>query len=162
MALDALLRWLEATTMATTIAENDVLFPWIESVHVLAITLVVGSIFIVDLRLIGWASLDRDAHDLMQEVLPITWGAFALAASTGFLLFAAKATVYGHNALFLTKLALMALAGLNMAAFHAITNRSIAHYGSAPPPRARIAGAISLLLWIGVVTCGRWVGFTLR
>jgi hypothetical protein len=162
MAFDALLGWLEATRMATTIAENDVIFPWIESVHVLAITLVVGSIFIVDLRLIGWASLDRAAHDLLSEVLPITWGAFTLAASTGFLLFAAKATTYGHNALFLTKLALVALAGLNMAAFHIFTNRDIAHWGTASPPTARIAGAISLLLWIGVVTCGRWVGFTLR
>ena len=85
MSFDAVLHWLEATTIATTIAENDTLFPWIESVHVLAITLVVGSIFIVDLRLISWASLDRRAHDLMSEVLPITWAAFTLAVITGLL-----------------------------------------------------------------------------
>jgi hypothetical protein len=161
MSFDALLRWLEATTIATTIAENDVLFPWIESVHVLAITLVVGSIFIVDLRLIGWASLDRAAHDLTKEVLPLTWGAFTLAAITGLLLFAAKATNYGHNTLFLTKLVLLALAGLNMI-FHVVTGREIENWGTASPLTARIAGGISLALWIGVVTCGRWVGFTLR
>jgi hypothetical protein len=162
MAFDALLRWLEATTIATTIAESDTFFPWIEAVHVLAITLVVGSIFIVDLRLIGWASLDRAAHDLMGEVLPITWAAFALAAITGLLLFAAKATTYGHNALFLTKLTLVALAGLNMAAFHIVAGGKIGSWGTTSPLSARIAGGISLVLWIAVVTCGRWVGFTLR
>lgn len=164
MSIDALLQWLEATSLATTISENDVLFPWIEAVHVLAITLVVGSIFIVDLRLIGAASLDRAAHALMAEVLPITWGAFVLAAITGLLLFAAKAVSYGHNFFFLGKLVLLALAGLNMVVFHFVSGRDAEHWGNAknPPLAARIAGGISILLWLTVVTFGRWIGFTLR
>jgi hypothetical protein len=162
MSFDALLRWLEATTIATSVAENDLLFPWIESVHVLAITLVVGSIFVVDLRLIGWAWLDRAAYLLTREVLPLTWGAFTLAVTTGLLLFVAKATNYGHSTLFLSKLTLLALAGLNMAVFHSGIGREIERWGSASPLAARIAGGISLALWIGVVACGRWVGFTLH
>jgi hypothetical protein len=162
MSLDALLRWLEATPLAATIAENDLLFPLIECVHVAAIALVVGSISIVDLRLIGLASLDRPAEAVLGEVLPLTWGAFTLAAITGLLLFASKATIYAHNALFLSKLAFLALAGLNMAIFHLLTGRKVARCKSALPPAARIAWIISLLVWGGVVTCGRWVGFTLR
>jgi len=161
MSLETLLAWLEATPIATTIAENENLFPWIESLHVLALTLVVGSILIVDLRLIGLASRDRDAQQLMDEVLPVTWGAFFLAAMTGLSLFSAKATTYGHNALFLTKLALLALAGLNMALFHLFINRTPLGMGT-PRLAARFAGVLSLALWVGVVTCGRWVGFTLR
>ena len=63
------LRWLQNTSFAKTISENEILFPWIESVHVLAIVLVVGTISIVDLRLIGVASLDRAVKRLMGDVL---------------------------------------------------------------------------------------------
>jgi len=78
--LDRALAWLQTTTVATAISENEILFPWIESVHVLAIVLVVGTISIVDLRLLGVASLDRTVRRLMTDVLPYTWGAFAVAA----------------------------------------------------------------------------------
>ena len=118
MELDALLRALQATGFATAIRENESLFPWIESLHVLAITLVVGSIAIVDLRLIGVASLDRAAARLTSDVLPCTWAAFALAAITGSLLFSSNAFNYAHNTYFQAKFVFLALAGLNMAVFH--------------------------------------------
>ena len=125
MNFDPWLRWLEATTIGSTIGENEVLFPWIEALHVLAITTVVGSIFIVDLRLLGLASRERPAHRLMAEILPVTWGAFGLAAVTGLLLFVAKAMSYGHNTFFLVKLALLAVAAGNMLIFHYFTGRDV-------------------------------------
>ena len=87
MWFDPGLKWLEATALATEIRENEVLFPWVELVHVLAIALVVGSISILDLRLLGLASLDRPVGKLTRDVLPCTWVAFAFAAVTGSLLF---------------------------------------------------------------------------
>ena len=165
MEIDALLRALEATSLATAIRENESLFPWIESLHVLAITLVVGSIAIVDLRLIGLASLDRAAARLTSDVLPCTWAAFALAVITGSLLFCSNAFNYAHNSYFQAKFIFLSLAGLNMAVFHLGVGRAIAHWGASPqttPLPARIAGAASLLLWIGVVAFGRWTGFTLH
>jgi hypothetical protein len=89
--VDRVLGWLQATSVATTISENEIIFPWIESVHVLAIVLVVGTISIVDLRLLGIASLDRPVRRLMSDVLPFTWGAFAVAATTGSLMFCSDA-----------------------------------------------------------------------
>ena len=164
MNLDALLRWLEATTLGATIGENEHLFPWLEAVHVLAITTVVGSILIVDLRLLGLASRERPVHRLMAEILPVTWTAFALAAVTGLLLFVAKAVSYGHNAFFLIKLGLLAAACANMLVFHNLSGRDVETWGQggAPPQAARMAGAISLLLWVAIVACGRWIGFTLK
>jgi hypothetical protein len=159
---DQLLRTLEATSLARTIAENEILFPWIECLHVLAITLVVGTVLLVDLRLIGLAARDDGDGDLIGELLRLTWGAFVLAAITGFLLFSAKAASYAHNPPFLAKLVLLALAGTNMAVFHLITGRSRGTAAAAPAPAERIAGALSLTLWVGVVTCGRLVGFTMR
>jgi hypothetical protein len=165
MELDALLRALEATPVATAIRENDLLFPWIESVHVLSIALVVGSIAIVDLRLMGLASLDRALTRLTADVLPCTWVAFVAAAIAGALLFSSNATGYAHNSQFQAKFIFLVLAGINMSVFHFFVGRDIGRWGTPPhttPLRARIAGAVSLLIWIGVVACGRWVGFTIH
>lgn len=164
MDFDALLNWLHETGIATAIRENEFLFPSIESVHVLAITLVIGSIAIVDLRLIGLASLDRALNRLTADVLPLTWVAFAVAAISGFLLFSSNAFNYAHNFYFQRKMVLLVLAGVNMSVFHLWIGRDIERWGksfTAPPLPAKIAGAVSLLLWIGVVAFGRWIGFTL-
>jgi hypothetical protein len=163
-ALDPLLRWLQAMSIPTAIRENDNLFPWIESVHVLAIVIVVGSISIVDLRLLGVASRDRPVGRLMRDVLPLTWSVFALAALTGGLLFSSKAMDYAHNFYFQGKMVLLALAALNMALFHAFTGRAVERWGAmAQPPRAvKAAAAVSLLLWVCVVGFGRWIGFSLK
>lgn len=164
MELDVLLRALEATAVATAIRENDLLFPWVEAFHVLAITLVVGSITIVDLRLLGLASLDRALNRLTSDILPCTWAAFGVAVISGSLLFSSNATGYAHNTQFQVKFVFLALAGINMAIFHLFVSRDIESWGNAlqaTPLRARVAGAASLLFWIMVVAAGRWVGFTL-
>jgi len=156
--------WLQATPVAKAISENEILFPWIESVHVLAIVLVVGTISIVDLRLLGVASLDRSARRLMQDVLPFTWGAFVVAAITGSLMFASDAVNYAHNFFFRGKLVLLMLAGLNMAVFHLIGVGNIARWGVTrqTPWPAKAAAAVSLLVWIAVVAFGRGIGFTMH
>jgi hypothetical protein len=162
--VDRALRWLQATPVATTISENENLFPWIESVHVLAIVLVVGTISIVDLRLLGVASLDRPVRRLMGDVLPLTWGAFAVAAITGLLMFSSDAVHYAHNFFFRGKLILLALAGINMAVFHLVGIGDLARWGEAAPTpvAAKTAAAVSLLTWIAVVAFGRGIGFTMH
>jgi hypothetical protein len=163
MELEPILQWLQATSFATAISENEILFPWIEAVHVLAITLVVGTILIVDLRLLGLASRDRAVSQLMRDVLPSTWGAFVVALLTGSLMFSSNATTYAHNFYFQGKMIFLALAGLNMVVFH-VLGRHIGHWGEAgsTPLTAKAAGAFSLLLWMCVVGFGREIGFTLH
>jgi hypothetical protein len=164
MELAAILRWLQNTDIATAIREGDYLFPWVESVHVLAITLVVGTISIVDLRLLGLASRDRPVGLLSRSVLICTWSAFALAVVTGSLLFASKAIAYSGNFFFRGKMLLLVLAGLNMVLFHAFAGRNMQQWRlkDEPPLAARMAGGISLVLWICIVGFGRWIGFTLH
>ncbi len=163
MDVQPLLQWLYDSPVGTAIRENGTLFPWIESVHVLAITLVVGSIFIVDLRLLGIASKGRAVSRLTGEVLPFTWVVFVLAAITGGLLFSSNAVKYAHNIFLLAKMSLLIVAFLNMMVFHVITSRGIEHWDESPHPpvRARLAGGISMALWIAIVVCGRWIGFTM-
>jgi uncharacterized membrane protein len=163
--IEGALAWLQSTWIATAVAENDILFPWIESVHVLAIVIVVGTISIVDLRLLGVASLDISAKRLMRDVIPYTWGAFAVAAITGSLMFSSDATHYAHNRLFQIKLVMLVLAGLNMAVFHLFSERDIERWdvsGGATPVAAKAAAVISLMAWIAVVSLGRGTGFTMH
>lgn len=164
MSYQSLLESLQSLPFAVAILEHESWFPLLESLHVLAITLVVGTIAIVDLRLLGWASLDRSVGRVGGSVLPVTWSAFALAAVSGVLLFCSNATVYGNNTFFLVKFGFIGLAGLNMLVFQRFTWRGVGAWGDAvrPPAAARAAGALSLLFWITVVICGRWVGFTLK
>jgi hypothetical protein len=163
--IDRALEWLQTTPIALLVAENDILFPWIESVHVLAIVLVVGTISIVDLRLLGLASLDIGVRRVMRDVVPYTWVAFALAAVTGSLMFSSDAVHYAHNRFFQVKLLMLALAGFNMTVFHFVGVRDIERWdkeGKAPPKAAKAAAAISLLAWIAVVSLGRETGFTMH
>src|SRR5437763_16050438 len=113
MDLDQFLNWLQETPIAVAIREHEILFPWIESFHVLAIVLVVGTISIVDLRLLGLASHNRPVSVLLREVLPYTWSAFAVAAVTGSLLFSSNATKYAHNVFFQAKMLLLVIAAAN-------------------------------------------------
>jgi hypothetical protein len=161
--LDELLHALKETGFATAIRENGSLFPWIESVHVLGVTVLIGCIGLLELRLIGVASLNRPVSRVLKDVLPITWAAFAVSVISGFFLFASNAPTYATNTFFLGKVVLLAGAGLNAFGFHAFVERSIAKWDSAArtPIPARLSGVFSLVMWLGIVVCGRWVGFTL-
>ena len=161
--LQDLIAFVEHGTLGELVRENDLLFPSIESVHVLAICLVVGSIAVVDLRLLGFASVDRPVGRLMRSILPITVGAFGLAVAAGSLLFISHASKYLENRFFIAKITLIALAGVNMAVFHLIGARNLDQWenDALPPLFARVAGGLSLFLWVSVVACGRWIGFTM-
>ena len=162
--LQAFIAYFEDSGLADNIRENDLLFPLIESIHVLSICLVVGSIFVVDLRLLGLASIRRPVGRVINGVLPLTWSAFAMAVASGSLLFISNATKYLANGYFVAKLFLILAAGLNMAIFHAISARDLPRWeNDTPPPlRARLAAGLSILLWVAVVACGRWIGFTMQ
>jgi hypothetical protein len=158
-----LLMWIENTQVAVFMRENATAFPLVESIHVLALTLVVGSIGMVDLRLLGVSARNHSISKLTTEVLPITWVCFVVAAVTGLLLFSSKAIDYGHNFFFLGKMLLIVVAAVNMMIFELITYRSVKHWDTetATPFAAKLAGALSLAFWIGVVVFGRWIGFTI-
>lgn len=144
-------------------AENPSAFPWVETFHVMAITTVIGVIAIVDLRLIGVASTSYPVSRLTKSLLPLTWIAFACAVVTGLLLFSSQPLTYYDNFAFRMKMVLLVAAGFNMVVFHLLTMRGIALWDrDAPVPvAAKVAGILSILIWILIVIFGRWVGFTM-
>jgi hypothetical protein len=160
--LHSFAEWLQDTAFAQWVAIAG--FPWIESCHVLCITAVVGTITIVDLRLLNLTSKRSSVTRLSNDLLPFTWCAFALAALTGSILFISKPTAYVADVPFQMMMLTIALAGLNMLVFHFTVYRRVVDWDGQPdtPTAAKIAAALSLLFWATVIVCGRWIGFTVR
>jgi hypothetical protein len=153
------LEWLQGTSLAVSIAEKW--FPLVESLHVVTMALVAGTIFIVDTRLIGLTSTKLPFTYVSDRLLPWTWGAFACSVVTGTLMFMGNATSYYDNTPFRVKMVLLVLAGLNMLFFQVVTFRGVSAWDLARPPgAARLAGVISVGLWCSVIGFGRWIGFT--
>jgi hypothetical protein len=161
MPLQQALARLQDLPFPTQIRESDWLFPTIETMHVFALVLVVGTIMTVDLRLLGLANRERPYSQVAAEMLPWTWTAFAIAALAGMLMFSSKALTYYGNIPFRLKMICLLLAAINMAMFHWLGTRRLEAWDRGRPPRAaKFAGGASLLLWITIVAAGRWVGFT--
>lgn len=156
-----LMQTLYDSSIGTAIRESATLFPWLESLHVLMVAVVVGTIAIVDLRLMGYSAHRRGARQLIVDMLPFTWVAFVLAVASGVLMFLSNATAYFESMPFRFKLLAILIAGINMGIFHLTAYRKIGQWDDQlPPPKAaRIAGFSSLTLWIVIIFLGRWIGY---
>jgi uncharacterized protein DUF6644 len=151
--------WLETLPIAMYIGESW-WFPFLESIHVLTSTFMVGSIAMLDLRLLGLAARSHAASRITKEILPWTRGAFAVSALAGAGMFISQANRYVDNRAFQVKAVLLILAGINIAVFHLGTVRSMPRWDTAAvtSAAARVAGVGSLLLWIAIMLAGRWIG----
>jgi hypothetical protein len=136
--------------------------PIIESIHVMAIAIVYGTILLVDLRLLGLRDVGRPFTRVFKEMVRWTWLGFAVAVVTGSLLFIPNARTYIVNTAFGLKMASLVLAGINMAVFEFTTLKRVASWDADPrsPLGARIAGGLSIVIWTSVIVFGRWIGFT--
>ena len=133
----------------------------VQTLHLAAMSVLVASITIFDLRLLGLAMKRVSVSRLADRLLPATWSAFALIVLTGALMFVAQAPKYCANWIFLTKVFLIFLAGVNMAVFHFTVYRGVSRWDESArtPFAAKLAGSFSVLLWASVVVAGRWIGF---
>jgi hypothetical protein len=156
----AWLVWLETTRLAGAMREWLWLYPAVEVVHILGFTLLVGAAALFDLRLLGVAR-HLPVTQIARFVLPWARSALVLIAPSGLLMFTAHATEMATNPAFRLKLLLLIAAGLNAFLFHRGTFRGVANWnvGASAPGAARRAAMASLLLWTGVVTCGRLIAY---
>jgi hypothetical protein len=161
MTLLQLCQWVNDTGIATGIRESELIFPIIETAHVLGITLLAGTVAIVDLRLLGLVLKRERVSDVAGQVLPLTWAGFAAMFVSGALLFMAEAAKSYSNPAFRVKMLLMIVAGLNPLIFHSTIFRSVAEWDTATrtPWRARLTAALSLTLWSGIIVAGRAIAY---
>jgi hypothetical protein len=121
-----------------------------------------GCILFWDLRLLG-VGLKRTPVSAVARLLPWTWGGFTVMFATGFLLICSEAERLYANRAFRVKVVCLILLGLNLVVFHTTVFRRVAQWDRAliPPARARIAGAVSMILWLAILAAGRMIGYTL-
>ena len=155
---------IEASSLGQAMRQWLWLYPGVEILHITGIALLFGSIAVLDLRLLG-LSRTLSVKKLARHVLPWTAASFALIVPSGLMMFTAHASELIQSGVFVLKMCLILAAGLNAALFHAITFRTADVWDSEemrrlpPPPSARLAGALSLLLWICVIACGRLLAY---
>jgi hypothetical protein len=161
VSLFAWCQWLEHSPAALAISESTWLFPLIEGSHILALPLSVGLIVIFDLRLLGLAFEGAAASRIMDDVLRWSKIGFAVMFVTGGLLFMTQAGKAYGNPFFRAKLLFLVVLGINAAVYQVIFFPKIAQWDAAGrlPAGARLCAALSLVVWIGVIVCGRTMAY---
>jgi len=162
MDLMPIVEAIHASALSEWIRGSLKAMPIIEATHVLAVALVFGSVLVVDLRLLGFPDAKRRITQISHEMLRFTWIGFAVAVITGILMFMPNSITYYSNTVFRLKLLALLAAGINMAIFQFVTWKGVAAWDqdARAPAAARLAGVLSLLLWVTVILLGRWIAFT--
>ena len=158
--LESAVAWLAATPGSIALHESLYLYTWIETAHVLGITLFVGTIAMVDLRLLGVAMRTAPISQMNARILPWTIAGFVLMIATGLALFYAIPVRSFHSLWFRAKLVLMAVAGVNVFLFHARVERDRARWDQGETPlAARVSALVSLAAWALVIVAGRMIAY---
>ena len=157
MDFTSFFRWLEATPGSVYIRESTIGYPIVETAHVLTLCLFLGLIALLDLRLLGVGLKGVPVSRVAARLLPWALFGFVIMAISGSLLFYCGPVKAAANIFFRVKVVMILLAGLNALVFHLTIEKRIAAWDNdaSPPARAKFAGAASLVLWSGVVICGR-------
>jgi hypothetical protein len=127
-------------------------YPLLEVLHIVGIAMLLGSLLLLELRVWGFGTA-LPIEPLARLALPLTLAGFALAATSGSLMFASQPGDLIANRVFVIKMGLVMMAGLNAASFHA-------RGGVARIDRtARLQTLLSVGIWLAVIFCGRWIAY---
>ena len=146
--------------LGTALRESVWLYPTVETIHIIGFAILIGSILVVDLRLLG-VRRDVALGPLTRFVLPVSLASTLLVVPTGLLLFAAHATDLVGNRAFIVKMLLLFAAVVNALMFHAGPYRAevAAPVGTAPRGATRVFATVSIVAWLAIVVAGRWIAY---
>ena len=157
-AWQVLLEGLEGTALAVSLRASEWAYPLVNTAHILGIALLVGSVFILDWRLLR-RRVAPPVDVLAKVLLPVARGGFVLALSAGGLMFVVRPMDYAFNVVFQLKLASIALALLNIILLHRSEAWRVAILHNRIDGRVRLAGGLSLVCWLLALCLGRLVGY---
>jgi hypothetical protein len=151
----------QTSAFFTAVRQSELFYPAVMATHLSCIAIFGGMILMTNLRLMGLALTSTPLASVIDSMRNWKRGGFVLMVSCGILLAGSRLDAYYANPFFQTKLLLLAAIGI-----HGLAFRRSVYYGAAEidrlpklPPRAKLAGALSLALWLGMVTCGRWIAY---
>jgi hypothetical protein len=153
---------LYATPISTGIRETAGIIPTIQSIHIIAISVVVGSALVTELRLAGVLAIDETPQTVVRRYLPWMWGAIAVLLATGAILIVGEPNRVLANPVFWSKMALVVFAFALTLLFrypilHPRFRLEHARWAALVKPMAWV----SLLVWIAVIFCGRWIAYAI-
>jgi len=158
--LDAAL-WVQSTPFFTELRLSSYVYPVVLSSHVAGIALGGGMILASDLRLLGVGLRRRPVSDVIDRLRVPKRIGFVVVATCGLLMLGSKAEEYYFNVFFRMKLLLLALVAVHALVFHrgVYGNTAELNLAERMPAQAKLAGALSLVLWLGLVIAGRGIGY---
>ena len=159
MSIHSLLEWIESTDLSTTIREGALPYPILGGFHLLGIALFGGMVLVTNLRLLGWAMQRRPVSDVVQQLGPWKRAGFVLVVASGLLLAWAEPQKLYRSPSFWIKMALLLLVGVHALVFRAAVYNNTAKLDEALTVQAKLAAALSLILWAGLIVSGRLIGF---
>lgn len=152
---------LEGTSVARSLRDSVWVYPLVNAGHILGISLLIGSIIPLDLRLLGaWRS--QALAPLWQVLTRTAAVGLAIAIVFGVLLFATRASEYAASSFFLAKIGIVCAAIVNAAALRVVAppvTSWVQPVGVLPSRRIRLAAGFSLIAWLAALTLGRLVGY---
>jgi len=150
--------WLSNTSVSLTIQTITWIIPAVQTIHILCVAIVMSCMAMMDLRLVGVAGTRRPVSAAVSRFVPWVWGALPVLLATGIILIIGEPSRELLNPYFRLKMASLVVV-IVITFFVQRQNTKDAAYWEARKGMAAIAGALSLLLWVGIVTCGRWIAY---
>jgi uncharacterized membrane protein SirB2 len=150
--------WLSNTNFSMTIQTVAWIIPAVQTVHILCVSIVMSSMAMLDLRLVGVAGRSQPISRMVQRFVPWVWWTLPVLALSGSILIIGEPNRELLNPYFRTKMVLLATVILITLTVQ-LRNRSNAQFWETRRAAAIVLGAVSLLLWVGIITCGRWIAY---
>lgn len=149
--------WCEATAIGRAIKDSAWLFPVVEAVHLLGLSVLGGAVLVLDLRMLGVGLRRQAIADLAKETRPWLLGSIAAMLVTGTALFLSESVKCYYSQAFWVKITTLPVALL----FTLTLRQRVALAGAAgATTRTRLVAIVSLVLWFAVAAAGRWIGFS--
>jgi hypothetical protein len=148
----AFFEWMERSPVGDFMRGSRVIFPIVESIHLIGLALFVGTLLLTDLGLLGIAMRRQPVHQVAAALAPWTWRGFALLMVTGPVMFTAQAAKWHDNPVFWIKMLILTIATI----FQLSVRRTIS---SELPRRAKLIGGVSLALWVGTGLLSKMMEF---
>jgi len=159
MSIVSMLEWIESTDLSTAIREGALPYPILGGFHLLGIALFGGMVLATDLRLLGWAMQRRPVSDIVQQSQPWKQVGFVVVVASGLLLAWAEPQKLYRSPAFWIKMALFVLVGVHAFVFREGVYQNTARLDAAVTPQGKLAAALSLVLWAGLIISGRLIAF---
>ena len=153
--------WLSQTPLSNLIQSIGWIIPMTQSIHIIAITMVMGSVLMMDMKLLGVVGRGVAVVDMNRRFLPWVWSSLGVLLLTGAILTVAEPGRELTNNAFRLKMALVLTVVVVTGAYQEAVRRAASSWDEDASKRwsGRLLAVVSLCIWVGIVICGRWIAY---